>query len=166
MAGQEYFSVHHSMVVNVEPLTDDYVLPTINEFEAEIPHSFIIASEFSQLDQLNDKAMLELKHSDLRYVMQLLDHQNSKLNLILTYMLSEQDDKQHRFHTLSFGASQFSYQSNSALPIDSHSRAKLFWNIPQLRYTATPKWLNVSNMKMVTLLLWNTYYCANKTKTC
>ncbi|CAH0540654.1 PilZ domain-containing protein [Vibrio marisflavi] len=130
MAGQEYFSVHHSMVVNVEPLTDDYVLPTINEFEAEIPHSFIIASEFSQLDQLNDKAMLELKHSDLRYVMQLLDHQNSKLNLILTYMLSEQDDKQHRFHTLSFGASQFSYQSNSALPIDSHSRAKLFLEHP------------------------------------
>lgn len=130
MAGQEYFSVHHSMVVNIEPLNDEFVMPSNTEFEAEIPHSFVIASEFSQLDQLNDKAMLELKHSDLRHVMSLLDHQNSKLNLILTYMLSQQDNKLHRYHTLSFGASQFIYQSPSPVTINSHARAKLFLEHP------------------------------------
>ncbi|MCL9782303.1 PilZ domain-containing protein [Vibrio sp. S4M6] len=130
MAGQEYFSVNHSMVVNIEPLSSDYTLPTTSDFESEIPHSFIIASQFSQLDQLNDKAMLELKHGDLSHVIELLDHQNSKLNLILTYMLSQQDEQQYRQRTISFGASQFLYQSPSALTLGAHARVKLFLEHP------------------------------------
>lgn len=130
MAGQEYFTVVHSMVVNIEPLGKDTDFPTPDQFEAEIPHSFLVASEFSQLDHLNDRARLELKHSDLKYVIELLDSQNSKLNLVLTYMLSEQDNEAYRHRTMCFGASQLSYQSSNPLERETKTRVKLFLEHP------------------------------------
>jgi len=81
MTDQEFFTVHHALTINVEPMSDDFVFPSYEHFVAEIPAPFVVASEFSQLDQLNDAAKLEL-----------LDTQNSKLNLLLTFMLSQQDE--------------------------------------------------------------------------
>ncbi|MGX9415769.1 PilZ domain-containing protein [Vibrio sp. WJH972] len=130
MIEQEYFTVHHAIAVNVEPMASDFSLPDAILFEAEIPAPFIVANEFSQLDHLNESAKTELRNSDFRHVIQLLDTQNSKLNLLLTYMLAQQDDQQYRTKTRSFGASQFSYYSRN--PLDAHTilRAKMFLENP------------------------------------
>ncbi|MGF1696081.1 PilZ domain-containing protein [Vibrio kyushuensis] len=130
MSKQEFFSVHHQMTVNIEPLAADFVFPSTQVFESEIPTPFIVASEFSQLDQLSESARVELKNSDFKHVVQLLDTQNSKLNLLLTFMLSQQDDEQYRNKTLSFGASQFSYCSATPLPAETKVRVKLFLDHP------------------------------------
>lgn len=130
MTEQEYFTVHHTLTINVEPLTAHFILPSPTDFEAEIPAPFIVASEFSQLDQLSDAARLELKNSDFKNVIQLLETQNSKLNLLLSFMLSQQDDSAFRTHTTGFGASQFSYKSAQALKSGQAVRAKLFLEYP------------------------------------
>ncbi|GAB2658094.1 PilZ domain-containing protein [Vibrio panuliri] len=130
MSDQEYFTVHHPMTVNVEPLADDFSYPTFTQFEQQIPAPFLVASEFSSLDQLNDAARAELKTNDFRNVITLLDTQNAKLNLLLTFMLSQQDDPNFRHQTLSFGASQFSYQNSQPLPIGQKVRVKLFLDHP------------------------------------
>ncbi|MGY3570140.1 PilZ domain-containing protein [Vibrio paucivorans] len=130
MSDQEFFTVHHQMNANVEPLGDGFSLPSKEQFEAEIPAPFIVASEFSQLDLINDQARAELKNSDFKHVIQLLDTQNSKLNLLLSFMLSQQDDERFRCKTKSFGASQFTFASEQAVSKSTHVRAKLFLEYP------------------------------------
>ncbi|EEX33682.1 MULTISPECIES: hypothetical protein [Vibrio] len=130
MSDQEYFTVHHKMTVNVEPLTQDQAFPSFDQFEGEIPAPFLVASEFSHLDLLNDNARTELKNNDFRHVIELLDTQNAKLNLLLTFMLSQQDDEQYRHLTQSFGASKFSYTADSALAVDTKTRVKMFMEHP------------------------------------
>lgn len=130
MIEQEYFTVHHAITANVEPLAADFGLPDNVQFESEIPAPFIVANEFSQLDHLNETAKAELRNSDFRHVVQLLDTQNSKLNLLLTYMLAQQEDDAFSAKTRSFGASQFSYISPQPLALQTLVRAKLFLEMP------------------------------------
>ncbi len=130
MTDQEYFTVHHALTINVEPLKSEEQIPSYENFVNEIPAPFIVASEFSQLDQLSDAAKLELKNSDFKHVVQLLDTQNSKLNLLLTFMLSQQDDPQYRRTTKSFGASQLSYFSEQSNEVGTKLRVKLFLEHP------------------------------------
>ncbi|WP_413284716.1 PilZ domain-containing protein [Vibrio sp. MA40-2] len=130
MDQQEFFTVHHKLTANVEPLDNGFILPNQNEFISEVPAPFIVASEFSQLDSLTESAMNELKNSDFKHVVQLLDHQNGKLNLLLTFMLAQQDKEEFRCFTTSFGASQFSYKSNTTLATASLVRVKLFLDHP------------------------------------
>jgi len=130
MTDQEYFTVHHALTINAEPLPSDYSFPSYEYFVAEIPAPFVVASEFSQLDQLSDAAKLELKNSDFKHVVQLLETQNAKLNLLLTFMLSQQDDPKYRRVTTSFGASQLSYQSGDTIAVGTKLRIKLFLEHP------------------------------------
>ncbi len=130
MPEQEYFTVHHALTINAEPLAESFVLPSYPLFEAEIPAPFVVASEFSQLDLLNESARKELNNSELKQVIHLLDTQNSKLNLLLTFLLSQQDDPRYRSVTVSFGASQCSFISKQALHIDQILRVKLFLEHP------------------------------------
>lgn len=130
MPEQEYFTVHHKMTVNVEPLPSGSGLPTYEQFESEIPAPFLVASEFSHLDLLNDSARSELNNSDFKHVIELLDTQNAKLNLLLTFMLSQQDQDQYRHQTRSFGASLFSYIADEPLQLDTLVKAKLFLDHP------------------------------------
>lgn len=66
MTEQEFFTVNSTLTINVELLPEHDLLPSLEAFEAEIPAPFIVASEFSQLDQLAESARLELKNSDLK----------------------------------------------------------------------------------------------------
>lgn len=130
MTDQDFFSVYHALTINIQPLPVDFILPSPLDFEAEIPAPFIVACEFSQLDQLNEAARLELKNSDFKHVVQLLETQNSKLNLLLSFMLAQQDDPKLRYSTVSFGASQFIYRSASPLTVGTPLRIKLFLDHP------------------------------------
>ncbi|CCN71437.1 hypothetical protein [Vibrio nigripulchritudo] len=130
MSQQEYFTVQHGLTVNIEPLESDFELPDNEQFVTEIPAPFLVATEFSSLDSVTEKAIGELRSSDLSHVVQLLETQNSKLNLLLTYMLSQQNDPAFSNTTSSFGASQFTYTAKSALAIDQTVRTKIFLEFP------------------------------------
>lgn len=130
MPDQEYFTVHHNLTVNVEPLPSEESLPPFDQFESEIPAPFLVASEFSNLDLMNDNARNELKSKDLKHVIALLDTQNAKLNLLLTFLLAQQDVDTFRYQTTSFGASQFSYLASTSLAIEQKVRVKLFLDHP------------------------------------
>lgn len=130
MIEQEFFSVTHSMTVNIEALPLDTVLPEQTQFEAEIPAPFIVACEFSHLDSMGDLAKRELKQHDFPHLLQLLDAQNSKLNLLLNFLLSQQDEPEYRHATQTFGASQFSFFSPQPWDENTPVRAKLFLDHP------------------------------------
>ncbi|RQW63251.1 PilZ domain-containing protein [Vibrio viridaestus] len=130
MVDQEYFTVHHALKVNIEALQHDFTLPEQAIFEAEIPTPFLVANEFSQLDSLGDLARQELKDSEFKHVLQLLEAQNNKLNLLLNYMLTQEGEDESRYTTLSFGASQFTFISKDPFEVNSPLRVKLFLEHP------------------------------------
>ncbi|EPE37810.1 hypothetical protein CF66_2142 [Candidatus Photodesmus katoptron] len=130
MLEQDFFTVNHKMTANVEPMDNQFSLPSQEQFELEIPAPFIIANKFSKLDRFNDNALLELKNNKLNHVIQLLDNQNSKLNLLLSFALSQHNNMKYSQSTLSFGASKFSYGSSNKLSINTIVRVKLFLEYP------------------------------------
>jgi hypothetical protein len=130
MTEQEYFTVHHNLTINVEALGTDFALPDDETFTSEIPTPFIVASEFSKLDTLADTDRLELQNKELKHVIHLLDTQNAKLNLLLSFMLSQQDDAATRFQTTQFGASQLSYRTDNELEANRLVRVKIFLDHP------------------------------------
>jgi hypothetical protein len=135
MVDQEFFTVHHALTVNVEPLGANESFPSEQAFEAEIPEAFAISSEFSTMEQLNDLARQELQQADVKHLIQLLDSQNRKLNLLLNLTLSQFNDPLYRYQTTSFGASQFSYiedcsgKEHCTVSVDTKLRVKLFLNM-------------------------------------
>ncbi|SJN58623.1 hypothetical protein VR7878_02950 [Vibrio ruber DSM 16370] len=130
MVEQEFFTVQHALTINIEPLERGASFPSEEVFESEIPVPFIVACEFSHLDQLGDVARQELKNNDFKNLIQLLDSQNTKLNMLLNFMLSQQDDPKQRHQTESFGASQFTYVSHHPLEAGTLLRVKLFLDNP------------------------------------
>ena len=164
MTEQEFFTVHHNLTATMEPMESNFALPSQIQFESEIPAPFVVASEFSQLDLLADSARAELKNSDLKNVTSLLDAQNSKLNLLLSFMLSQQDDEKFRTHTYSFGASQFSCFSNT--DIEPGRLVSCFWNTLPQQFTATRKCLQANLKIQVSKSTSNTFIFVILTKTC
>ncbi|CAM3558013.1 hypothetical protein VA7868_00999 [Vibrio aerogenes CECT 7868] len=130
MIEQEFFTVVHSLTSNIEPLDESFLLPDDEDFIAEIPVPFVVASEFSQLEQLADTAKQELKSRDLKSLVNLLDSQNRKLNLLLNFMLSQQNEPSLCHQTVSFGASQFTYTSDTPVATGTRLRVKLFLDYP------------------------------------
>ncbi len=130
MLNNDFFTVNAALAANIEPLSPDVSVPDRAQFCAEIPAPFMAASEFSQLEQLNEAAKHELAKYDLQQVIRLLETQNAKFNLLLNFMLSQQDAIEHRHTTVSFGAGQLSYLSHEPLQLGQLARVKLFLNQP------------------------------------
>ena len=130
MTSPEYFTVNYPLTINIELLDTTFSLPSYDIFEAEIPLPFIVSSEFSHIDALALVNHSDLNKNEFKYIVQLLQAQNNKLNLLLSFMLSQQDDEKLRHKTIDFGASSFSYLSKQPLDINTNARIKLFIEDP------------------------------------
>lgn len=130
MSQDEYFSVNYGLTINVEPLNNSETLPTDEQFEKEIPAPFKVASECSSLEHIADNELSRLKNDEMRALVNYLNNQNDKLNLLLSYMLSQQDDEKFRHTTQYFGASNFCFSSPTELAVGTTARVKLFLEHP------------------------------------
>ncbi|OCH14828.1 MULTISPECIES: hypothetical protein [unclassified Aliivibrio] len=130
MSHDEYFSVHYDLTINVEPLALDTTLPDTVTFEREIPAPFRVAQECSSLDDVSENELSFLKLDDGKRLANYLNNQNQKLNLLLSYLLIQQDNKTYRHKTVSFGASKFTYESKVALTLTQKAKVKLFLEHP------------------------------------
>ncbi|ASI88490.1 PilZ domain-containing protein [Vibrio mediterranei] len=130
MQQNEFFTVNGPLKANIEPLALGSTLPDLDQYIAEIPAPFMASSEFSLLDQQNDAAKHELNQHNLKHVAELIEQQNSKLNLLLNYIISQQDDPAQRHVTHSFGAGQLTYITSEALKVGQVAKVKLFLDHP------------------------------------
>ncbi|GAL21936.1 hypothetical protein JCM19235_1762 [Vibrio maritimus] len=130
MQQDDFFTVNGPLKANIEPLKVGSALPELTDYIAEIPASFVASSEFSQLDQKTDAAQHELNQHNLKHVAELIEQQNNKLNLLLNYMIAQQDEPALRHITKSFGASQLTYISRDELQLGQYTRLKLFLDHP------------------------------------
>ncbi|MCM0147162.1 PilZ domain-containing protein [Photobacterium galatheae] len=130
MNQDEYFSVHAGLTINVEPLPEHFELPDDPTFIREIPPLFRVASECSELEHNAEKALQQESKSMNRTLLDYLAAQNHKMNLLLSFVLAQQDDPAFRQITQTFGASQLTYLSQQPMTAGSQVRLKLFLENP------------------------------------
>jgi len=130
MNQDEYFSVHSGLTINVELLSQGEQLPDELAFSQEIPPLFRVASECTGLEEGVEQSLSKLTKDESKPLLDYLTAQNSKINLLLSFVLSQQDDPAFRYTTETFGASQLTFLSKSPVAVGSLVRVKLFLDKP------------------------------------
>ena len=122
-AYQDYFSVEHSISINVQPV--DGPLPDQQALLSAIPAPFMLATD---VNSLNSSALRSLNRlGELAdELANYLQQQARKIDLLLHYVLRQQDDASSRFSTLSFGGSGCSYIASAPLQPLQVVEVKLF----------------------------------------
>ena len=126
IVSEQFFSVVHSLPINVEPLGDTFVLPSLEAMEQELPEPFRIAGAITHID-LSTARQLRNIDEDLGLLVDVLNLQSNKINMLLSYLLSQLDDPTTRFQTVTIGGSKLSFIiTRPGLQMNQFLRLKLF----------------------------------------
>jgi hypothetical protein len=121
----DYFAIEQAVLANIKPLSTP--LPTEDFFLTMIPEPFRMASEQATLDRSALKALSQLGEmaEDLAVY---LRSQAKKLDMLMRYLLIQQDDPTYRRNTQSFGGSALNFLSDQPLAAGQTLEVKLFLN--------------------------------------
>ena len=103
MGNNEYFLVNYPLSINIEKLNENENIPTAETFESSIPAPFRMASEITAIDA-QALQPLKLNNETTHALWGFLQAQNQKINTLLSYVLSQQDDEALRYQTTAFSA--------------------------------------------------------------
>lgn len=121
----EYFTIEQDVNVNVIPMEKDFLLPNFDQFIRDMPYSFRLASEVSTLEASSIRPLRNLGSIGDELV-EFLKAQSRKIDLIMSYILTMEDEDQNRLVTKSFGGGGVSVISETALPVGQVAQLKLF----------------------------------------
>ena len=111
MGNNEYFLVNYSLSINIEKLNDNENIPNAEEFENKIPAPFRMASEITAIDS-QALQPLKLNNDTTQALWGFLQAQNQKINTLLSYVLSQQDDEKFRYQSTAFSAGHCIFDCN------------------------------------------------------
>lgn len=99
---REFFSIRHTLDVNLRLLPEHFVLPEVEDLVEHMPMAFRIASEVSDIDTQALRPLRNLGDhaSDL---VTYLNHLSRKIDLMMSLVLQQHDDESERFQSLEFG---------------------------------------------------------------
>ena len=90
----EFFSIAHQFNVNVRPLSETENC-NFEQFLTTIPVPFKMASDMVGIDQAALRPLQAVSGVAAQLV-DYLNHQSHKIDLLVGYILSQQDEQQHR----------------------------------------------------------------------
>ena len=122
-AYQDYFSVAHGISVNVKPIAG--ALPSEAELVSAIPAPFLMASD---VNSLNSSALRSLNRLGelAEELANYLQQQARKIDLLLHYVLTQQDDVSTRYLTQHYGGSGCCFLAETAMAPLQVVEVKLF----------------------------------------
>jgi hypothetical protein len=129
MPNNQYFIVEHQLSLNVEVLGSDQSIPDEANFESEIPAPFRMASDIANIDS-HSLQPLKLNNETTQALWGYLQAQNLKINTLLSYVLSQQDNKDFHFQSTSFSAGAC-YLKQQATPFSLNQNVRLKIFIPE-----------------------------------
>jgi hypothetical protein len=129
MTNNQYFIVDHQLNLNVEGLIDDETIPDAANFELEIPAPFRMASDLASIESHNLQP-LKLNNETTQALWGYLQAQDLKINTLLTYVLSQQDNKEFHFQSSAFSAGAC-YLPQQAIPFTVNQNVRLKIFIPE-----------------------------------
>lgn len=124
-----YFSVDHRAQVNLIPLAEGETVPDDDALEAEIPAPFKLISEVTRIDT-NTARLLRNLDEHATELVEIINQQSRKIDLVLSYVLAGQDTPEHRYQTQTLGGGGFTFDSRQPLAEGARVRVKLF--LPEL----------------------------------
>ncbi|MFT6985011.1 MAG: hypothetical protein ACJAT7_000818 [Psychromonas sp.] len=122
----EYFLVNHQLAINVKLLNSDENIPDDQQFEQEIPAPFRMASDLANIDT-QALHSLKLNNETTQALWFYLQAQNQKINTLLTYVLSQQDEQKFHYQTTAFSAGCCLFHCpDNTFAMDQNVRLKIF----------------------------------------
>lgn len=98
----EFFTIKHQLNVNLIPKQADFVVPDESNLEQHMPYAFQIAAEMSSLETQALRPLRNLgEHA--QELAEYLNHQTKKIDLMMSFILQQQDELQHRMQSTEFG---------------------------------------------------------------
>lgn len=120
----EFFSIKSNFNVNVKLLNSTDTVD-FNTFISNMPHPFKMASDIITLDQA---ALRPLQGIDgiAGQLVEYLNQQAQKIDLLVNYIISQQDDEKVRFQGLEFGGGGIIFSSTETFAIGQELEVKIF----------------------------------------
>ncbi|WP_286262621.1 PilZ domain-containing protein [Thalassotalea atypica] len=120
----EFFSIEHKFSVNLVAI-DTNRLPSFEHFLSKMPLPFRISSDIVALDQAALRPIQALSGVAGQLV-EFLNHQANKIDLLVGYILSQQDEPEHRYRGIKFGGGGVIFESDCAFNIGQMLEMKVF----------------------------------------
>jgi len=120
----EFFSINYPFSVNICQVYQGN-LPTYEQFVGQIPMPFKMASEITTIDQAALRPIQGLS-GVASQLTDFLNYQSQKIDLLVTYILSQQDDIQHRYCGNRFGGGGIVFSSTTPFTIGNYLEMKVF----------------------------------------
>lgn len=125
---QEFFTIKHSINVNAVPVPDDFELPDVENLTEHMPYAFRIASDIAHIEAQAFRSLRSIgDHAS--ELAEFLNHQSHKIDLIMSYVLRQEDCSDHQFNAFEFGGSGVTIKSDSPIDIGSVHELKLFLDV-------------------------------------
>ncbi|MBT1449742.1 PilZ domain-containing protein [Glaciecola sp. XM2] len=120
-----FYLIAHPLRVNVEPASDEQIAQSLDQFEESMPYAFRISSEMSEIEAqaLRPFRNMGEKFDELVNYLQL---QARKMDLMMSYILLQQDTPELRRTAIKFGGGGVVLPSQTDVELGSHVILKLF----------------------------------------
>ena len=122
---EHFFSIAHDFHVSAAPLAESAELPSPDQLQSRIPLPFKLAAEISHLDASALRPLRNLGES-AHDLVDFLNIQSKKIDMIMTYIMILQDEQQQRLPGQSFGGSKVCYLSPEPLAPGRLVELKIF----------------------------------------
>ena len=122
---QQYFSIKHSLSVNIESVSIDQVPTSRLALENEMPIPFKMANDVAEIDSNALRSIRNISEQ-ADALADFLQMQNNKINLIMGYVLAQQDNPESRFHSTLFGAGEVKFLAHTDFALEQAVRIKIF----------------------------------------
>ena len=122
---EEFFMISHAVNINVTLLDTNTTIPKAEQLDKVMPPAFKMASELATIEA---QALRPLRHlSDhASELAEYLTHQARKIDLMMSYILQQQDEENQRFETQKFGGGGVIVIHPAPLPIGAKAELKIF----------------------------------------
>lgn len=121
----EFFTIKHVLNVNMIPLGSDYVLPHVSNLVDQMPYAFQIAAQMSGVDSQVLRPLRNLgEHA--KELAEFLNQQNKKIDLMMSFILQQQDEQAHRYKSVEFGGGGIVLSSEKPFSEGEYVELKIF----------------------------------------
>ena len=120
-----FFLISHPTKVNVCAVSANAAQQSMEEFESNMPYAFRIASELSEIESQALKPLRSMGEK-LDELVNYLQLQARKIDLMMSYILIQQDDEQHRAEAVKFGGGGLIVSQTNAVEVGLVAEVKVF----------------------------------------
>ncbi|WP_077338074.1 PilZ domain-containing protein [Pseudocolwellia agarivorans] len=120
----EFFSIDHDFNINAKRLNNGKTI-SYNDFLKDIPTPFKLVNDIASLDRAA-MAPLGVVTGVAGQLVQYLNIQAQKIDLLINHMLNEQDDENQRYQGVAFGGAGIEFIHDTAFSLNEFIEIKIF----------------------------------------